>query len=316
MKAKPIKQNQLYKIKSLKKLKKLIFFDDEKYNKNEYNVYCIKDGNRLVEEPKGHLLSLHKRIFKFLNQIELPQYVFSSVKGKSHKDNALYHINNEFVVALDISKFFPKCSSSYVYKFYKNKLCMSHDNASLLTEISTIDSSNINLDSKVLNWYNNSTKTLKYPIPPKHIPTGSCLSQKLSFLAYMDMFNEIFVLCNSHHVRMSVYVDDIILSNTQRISKSLVKHIIYIFNKYGHEVNTNKIKYYGKGSTKRITGIYINNKKQLKAPCKHHLHVYKMKTKYEKGLALSNLESLIGKLRYINYLENRFGNLIKKYTKK
>ena len=315
MKAKTIEENQFFNMKSKKKLKQILFFDDNKYIKNQYAIYCIDDGKRLIEEPRGHLLHLHKRIFKFLNQIELPEYVFSSVKGKSHKDNALFHIDNDYVVALDISKYFPKCNDVFVYKFYRYKLHMSHDNAKLMTEISTINITDADLNKNVLQWYTNVNKNLKYPIPCNHIPTGSCLSQKLSFLSYKDMFDEIYALCESNGIKMSVYVDDVVLSRNRKISKKFVKRIINIFNKYGHEVNHNKVKYYGQDSIKRITGIYINKKKELKAPSKHHLEAHEMIIDYGKDNCINNLDSLIGKLRYINSIEkDKFNNILYSLT--
>lgn len=99
---------------------------------------------------------------------------------------------------------------------------MSHTNAEILSEITTIDISKYELNPTVEKWYSITNEELKNSVPNIHVPTGSCLSQKLAFLSYIDMFNEIYDFCNQNNIRMSVYVDDIVISSKKKISKSFV----------------------------------------------------------------------------------------------
>lgn len=138
------------------------------------------------------------------------------MKGKSHIDNAKFHIENNYVVALDLSKFFSKCSINYVYKFFKYKLNMSYTNAKFLSEITTIDITKYELIPIVQKWYSIANEKLKYSLSIIHVPTGSCLSQKLAFLSYMEMFDEINDYCNQNNILMSVYVDDIVISSKKK----------------------------------------------------------------------------------------------------
>ncbi len=314
---KPLDQNQFYGLKSKRKLKKMIFFDNDNYLQ-QYKVYCTNQGKRLVEEPFDCTLKLHKRIYKFISNIETPDYLFSSTKGKSHIDNAKFHKNYGYVVTLDLSKFFPKCSFSYVRKFFLNKLKMSSVNANLLAQILTIDISQICLNENVKEWYANAEKKLKYPIPINHVPTGSCISQKLAFLAYLDMFDEINKLCLKKKIRMSVYVDDIVLSSNRRISKTTIKSIIYIFSKYGHEVNKSKIRFYSTNRPKKITGIYIDKNNQLKAPSRQHYDVIELQKQINNGKIdnVKLLNTILGKMKYINNLEGKKFHQLIKYDKK
>lgn len=315
MKSISFDKSQFYNMQSRKKLNALLFFDSTEYLQNEYKIYCTNKGSRLVEEPKGYTLQLHKRVYKFINQLETPQYLFSSVKGKSHIDNAKFHNGNDYVVALDLSKFFPKCSINYVYKFFRYKLNMSHTNARFLSEITTIDITKYELNPTVQKWYSIANEKLKYSVPNVHVPTGSCLSQKLAFLSYIDMFNEIYDYCNQNNIKMSVYVDDIVISSKKKISKTFVKKILYIFSKYGQEANPKKIKYYKKGMYKKITGIYINEDNQLKAPSKQHFDIQKLRVLVDRDRSYDKIESLVGKLRYVSTLESgKFKQLIKKYS--
>lgn len=314
MKKKSIEDSQFYGLKSKKKLRNLLLIGDNESVHSEYQIYRLKDTNRIVEEPKGRTKFLHQRIFKFLKEIETPDYLYSSVKGKSHIDNARTHLKNDYVVSLDLSKFFQKCDSGHVYDFFRNKMKMSEINASLLSEITTIDISKFELNANVKDWFQVVNGQLRYPIPVRHLPTGSCLSQLLAFFSYMDMFDEIYQYCSLKHFTLSVYVDDVVISSKRRISKKSVKYVMYIFSKYGHEVNTSKISSYIKDRPKKVTGIHINKDRQLKAPSKHHFTIKKMRCEFEETRDPNSLKSLIGKIRYVNGIESaHFGNLAKTY---
>lgn len=94
-----------------------------------------------------------------------------------------------------------------------------------------------------------------------------------------------------------------------------MKKILLIFSRYGQEANSKKIKYYKKGMYKKITGIYINEKKQLKAPSKQHHDIQKLRVLVDQDRKYDKIESLIGKLRYVNMLESdKVKQLIKKYS--
>lgn len=54
-------------------------------------------------------------------------------------DNERLHLGYEYVVALDISKFFQNTSREKVYNFFKHDMKNSSDVAEVLTDLCTID---------------------------------------------------------------------------------------------------------------------------------------------------------------------------------
>ena len=61
---------------------------------------------------------IHGRIKRFLQSIVVDEYLFSGQKGKSCIDKAKYHSENanQYLVKLDIKKFFPSVTFKHIYK--------------------------------------------------------------------------------------------------------------------------------------------------------------------------------------------------------
>lgn len=300
-------------LKSKNKLYKLLFIESHTDLINNYNVFLLND--RLVEEPNPRLKKVHNRIFYLMRNIKLPEYLFS-VKGRSNIDNANYHSNSKNIVTMDIAKFFPKSSFDRVFDYFYNKLNLSHDNAMILSELITIDYNCVSIDDNITDWFAKTNKELKYNIPERHLPTGSSISQLMSFLIYKDMFDEIEDFSKKRNIRMSVYVDDLTFSSNYNISKPFIKSIGYIVSKYGLELNNSKTSIYNNETSKKVTGIYIDKDGKLKAPSKLHLDVTKMFKEFKFGKN-DKANKLLGKAIYVNRVEKgKFSNIIKAIKKK
>lgn len=240
--------NQLLKIKT---------HNNNKYNM-QYKPYIEqKPKKRLIEAPKSELKIIQKRIKKYLDCFDYPDNVFSGIKGRSYIDNAYYHINSNYFLKMDLSKFFPNTSREKIYKFYFNKMKMENDIAAIMCDLSTVDLTSI------------MTKDIDEFIKEKgimhvnHLPSGSSISSILSYLVNIDMFNELEILAKRNNCIVSFYVDDIIFSSKNKISKSIVKDAERIITKYGQIVNIKKTKSYITNDYKKITGCVIYNHELL-----------------------------------------------------
>ncbi|MBS5111702.1 MAG: RNA-directed DNA polymerase [Coprobacillus cateniformis] len=306
-----LSNNPLYNLKSKNKLKKLLYVDNFDNIINQYDVFIAKPA-RLVEKPSNQLKIIHTRIFKFLKKIEIPDYLFSSKKGKCYIDNARLHQNNSFVVTLDLSKFFPKSNASHIYNLFEKKFNMSKDVAYIMTQICSIDTSKITLKDSVKRWYQNANNKLKYPIPISHVPTGSCTSQIIAFLSFIDMFEEMNSIACCNNITFSVFVDDIIISSNQPIKRHIINKFKYIATKYGHEINKSKIKYYGINYNKRITGVIITKDHRLKSPSKNHFQSFKDAQQYKINPSIKSKQRTIGRIQAVRNIEKqKFIQLIK-----
>lgn len=307
--------NPLYNFKSKKKLYNFLYIDNLKNAINNYNVYITK-MNRLVEQPIGELERIHRKIFKFLRNVSLPKYLFSSKKGVSYINNAKQHQENQYVVALDLSKFFPNCNASYIYKLFTEKFNMSKDVAYIMTNLCTIDISKAKLNKRVLEWYEKVNGDLKYPIPKRHIPTGSSLSQLLAFLAFEDMFDKMYEYSIEHRLTFSVFVDDVVISSNRPIKSSIIDDFKEIASSYGHQINKLKVKRYGKLYNKKITGVIIRTDGTLKAPSSKHQKCMQKINEFKNEPTVRNKQIVLGNLQSIKMIEpNKFKAILKEIKK-
>lgn len=232
------------------------------HNINKYNVEYKpyidrKPKKRLIEAPKYNLKLIQKRIKTYLDCFDYPDNVFSGIKGRSYIDNAYYHIESNYFLKMDLSKFFPNTSREKIFKFYSNKMKMKNDIAAIMSDLSTVDLTDI------------MTKEIEDFILEKgirhinHLPSGSPISSILSYLANIDMFNELDLLAKKYNCIVSFYVDDIIFSSKNKISKSIVKEAERIITKYDQVVNIAKTKSYITSDYKKITGCVIYNHELL-----------------------------------------------------
>lgn len=250
---------KLYAIKRKRDLKLLLKINRiNKINRicNLYKPYIADNGKKRLIEPINsiELKCIQKRIQRLLKDIKYDDNIFSGISGKSYIDNGLYHIGSKYVVALDISKFFPNIGREKVYDFFKNKLMNSSDVAKILTDLCTIDLNKISdLDDNVV-LYLKENKIRKM----KHIPTGSSISCIMSYLANIDMFSEISNFAKSNGCKVSIYVDDVVISSNNIINNNIINKIISIIKRNGYNIQKKKLKRYYKNDFKRVTGNIIS----------------------------------------------------------
>ncbi len=253
-------KNSLYGLsrkRDLSQLLKLKVHNNNKYN-IQYKPYIDKKPKRrLIEAPKKELKTIQKRIKRYFDGFDFPDNVFSGIKGRSYIDNAYYHIESNYFVKMDLSKFFPNTSREKIYNFYVKKMKMKSDIAAIMSDLSTVDLTNI-MTKEIEDFI--VEKEIKHI---NHLPSGSPISSILSYLANIDMFNELELLARRNNCIVSFYVDDIIFSSKNRISKSLIKDAEKIITKYGQIVNIAKTKTYTTSDYKKITGCVIHNHELL-----------------------------------------------------
>lgn len=288
------KNCELYKIKRKRDLYILLHIDESKlkYEPYKYRV-CIKDKKRLLEKPSEELKRIQRNILNKLYQLNFPKYVFSGIKGRSAFGNAIYHINCKYMLKLDMSKFFPNTHRNRIYEFFKNKLKMSSDVASICTDIVTVnyDKENVVIEDGVYEFLK-----LKKIKNTNHLPSGTPTSQILSYLVNIDMFDEIIEYANKHKLQCTIYVDDITISSENRyITKKEESEIKNIIRKYKQNLSKGKTIRYGENEYKKVTGFVISPNNKLVIPNKIKSKI-KKQTKFvrKKKIDLHSKNSIIG----------------------
>lgn len=194
-----------------------------------------------------------------LGKIEVPQNIFSGIKGRSYADNALMHTSDKRrnLFKIDLTAFFPSISRDTVYHFFNKDLCCSPDVAEILTNLTTIDieKSQTNYLSEIYSFLDEKGVTCK-----NHLISGAPTSQIMSYLVNHQMFDEMQYIANKNNAIMTVYVDDVTFSSENRISKRFREDIKAIVKKHGYRISKSKVKTYTKLYPKLITGVIIDAK--------------------------------------------------------
>lgn len=238
-------QCPLYKLASRKKLAglfnvSLAELETLAANKTNYRVFDIQQGEKMrqVEVPKVVLERIHRRLFRLLERLGKPDYLHSGIKGRSYLTNAKAHIGAGPLVKLDIKKFYPNIQGDRVARFFTSQLQCSPDVAGLLTNLSTFEN---------------------------HVPTGSPVSQLLSYFSAKPLFDELEQLSHDLGVRFTCYVDDLTFSGPAATLAFLwnVKQVVH-----RHGLKYHKERCFGAGDKKLVTGVLLHGDRTLVQPSK------------------------------------------------
>ena len=282
----PLDQCAIYKLQTKKKLAALLGLSlgqlkllSEKSDKN-YKIFDIHpEGrkSRTVEQPKPILERIHARIFRLLQRVETPGYLYSGVKGRSYVNNAAAHGGRHNLAKLDIKSFYPSTKSYRVYSFFNKTLQCSPDVSGILTRLTTCSG---------------------------HVPTGSCLSQLLAYYSNKQMFDEIYAIASHSGVAMTCYVDDLVFSG-MNVSRGFLFSIKKVIHKNG--LKYHKERFYHKDQPCLVTGVIVKNNKLL-VPNKLNKAIG-IDLRSTCTLNEEELRSLVGRCNAASQIEARFSPL-------
>lgn len=250
-------------LQSKKQLKKLLHITDARFLRQEYVASLVQpriDSTpkpRLIEAPQIPLKDIQRRIKWMLDKIEIPENVFSGIKGRSYIDNAIMHIGKRlrYLYKTDFTAFFPSIRREFVYNFFRDDLQCSPDVSEILTNLTTIDV--FQADPCYINEVMPFLRE-KGVASTNHLISGAPTSSILSYLVNHRMFDSLQKLCNDNNVLMTVYVDDITFSSEHRLTKSFKRDVLETVTEYGYRISENKVKSYSKIYPKLITGVIID----------------------------------------------------------
>ena len=251
-----VTQCALYKCSNQRRLEDLLTL--QKYDLNKikgvlsYHSFSIDkkgtDEKRKITAPDTTLKQIQSRILSLIQKVIRPEWLISGEKGKCYIDNGRSHLLSNYVLTIDIKKFYDNCKRDSVFRFFSSYLKTSGDVAGILTDIVTYS---------------------------QGIPTGCPTSQLIAYYANQDMFEEINSIAKKYCCKFTLYVDDMTFSNTDPFEhKKMSYEIDRVLRKYGHKPKYKKIKFYPKKSPKPITGTIVTPNHQLDAPNNLQKKVY------------------------------------------
>lgn len=234
---------------------------------NSYKIWTAETG-RKIQEPKPALQRLHGRVHELLSRVEPPQYLHSSVRGRSYITNAQQHISSAPSAKLDLKKFFHSVTRHALFQFFYQKMRCAGDVAGLLSRLLTCDG---------------------------RLATGSRASSILAYYCYREMFDELNALAQQNGLILTCYVDDVTITGNG--ASRLLGKAREIVAAYG--MRSHKIRSFLKGQPRIITGVVVTstgiglpNRRHLKI--KEQFGALRLAQSDEEKLAL--LPSLVGRV--------------------
>ena len=191
--------------------------------------------------------SIHKIIVPAFQDVT---YLHSTIKEKSYASNGIAHCGGEkYIFAIDLTDFFSQITRDKVYKTVKHGFNINKNTADFYASLLTCP---LEKGSK--------TMVLGQGLPSSPI---------LAFWCNKSLFDYINGLSIKNSIVLTVYVDDITFSSDAPIPQPFIDNILGLFRKNGLKIKRSKTHYYKKGSTKKITGVYINEGRPQISHSKH-----------------------------------------------
>nr|WP_236588095.1 reverse transcriptase family protein [Tumebacillus amylolyticus] len=277
-------------------------------------------GFREILTPKPLLKRIQRLIYvNILATVELDQSCLGFREGRSIKDNAQIHANQDAVMKVDLYRFFDTISEKRVYGMFKS--LGYHTNLSVdFAKLTTLHPS----EQYYLEIMNDKNLPDHYPDPHfARLPQGAPTSPVISNIIARNLDFRLRKLAEKLGVNYSRYADDITFSGV--LTKLPKIHLINdIVRSEGFFINGSKISLRKKGTKQLVTGLTVSNgvhvPKKYKQETWRHLY-YSKKYGAKDHLrrigktGISGFEEwLLGRIHFIRSIEPEVGDaMLEKY---
>ena len=235
-----------FKQKSLDKVCKVLDLTREQFRvlaanaDTHYRIKELQPGQkRRTETPQGVLRRVHDRLQNLLYRIEVPTYASALRRDVSYVGNAKAHAGDVHVLKTDIAKFYPSVKRHHVQHFLEKTLQMSPDLAALLSRIMTVSG---------------------------FVPTGSPLSQTISFWSMYPMFQLLAKMSAELGITFTVWVDDLVFSSLKPISAGFRSAVTQCLKAAEMKPKYAKTVLYRRGEPKKVTGTILDTAGEARVP--------------------------------------------------
>lgn len=192
-------------------------------------------GFRRLTSPSENLKYIQRWILDtVLAELIIHDKAIGFSIGKSTVLNAKYHINQEFLLKMDLKDFFPSISKKRVYGFFRS-IGYNENVALFFTDFCT---------------HKNC------------LPQGAPTSPYISNLICLKLDYRLDSLCKKRNLTYTRYADDISISGGKK-TKYIKKNVQEIIEDEGFFVNHEKTVIVYKNKRQKITGVVVNDKPSI-----------------------------------------------------
>lgn len=261
--------------------------------KKEYCYYKKRipkkdKSERILTVPNLSLKVVQRWILKeILEKIFVSEYAMAFVPRKNGlRENAERHKKNIFLLEMDITNFFGTITEQQVYRLFCN-IGYNGKVAGVLANLCTYDD---------------------------YLPQGAVTSPYIANLVCYHMDARINGYCSRKDIVYTRYADDLTFSSNNRtLLNKVEKFVKYIVEDEGFLINDKKTRYLSNDVKKTVTGITINDDsihvdKKFKRDLRAQIYKSIKSKNYEKN------SQILGKIAYVNSIEDGFQNKMKKYV--
>lgn len=254
------------------------------YFYKEYKIPKKKEGFRIINEPLTSLKEIQYWILdEILNKCKVSPNAKAYISGRSIKDNARFHRNQETLLTLDIENFFPSLHKNKVLGVFK-KIGYTTSVATMLSELCCLND---------------------------FLPQGSPTSPLLSNIILNRFDKTVFSFCKEKKIRYTRYADDMAFSGTFN-ENTIINFVGKLLERENLALNKAKIRIRRKGQRQEVTGVVVNEKLQVPRDYRKQIRqeIYFIKkfgimshiTRIEEKDASKHILRLIGKLNFILFI--------------
>lgn len=226
---------------------------------------------------------IQKSIHRLLKKISIDFAAHGGVPGKTNRSNAAIHCRQRFIYKLDFESYFPSITHHRVFHLFCHELKCSHEVASLLTKLCTVNGC---------------------------VPQGASTSMDIANLVCCDLDPWISNLAKSFGLKYTRYVDDITFSGKSIPERFVDKFKKIINSKRWLSLNNRKEVIKSKNQEQTVTGLNVkfdkprisrSYKRSVKTE-KHTFSKYASRELTDDELKKS-LAKIKGKENYISHIE-------------
>jgi RNA-directed DNA polymerase len=238
------------------------------------------EKKRLIDNPTGLLKLAQSRIeARLLARLAMPEHLLGGVRGKTIKENAALHFGAPYIVTVDIKNFFPSITPIQIYAVWYNALNCSPEIAETLTKLTTFRG---------------------------RLPQGAPTSTLLANFVLGSIDAPIRVACESHKVKYSSWVDDLVFSG--ELARDLTPLVVKVLLDSGFKVRHSKIKVMRPGDKKTINklvlGRLITVENRYLKRIRAGIHNLKIGLVRDTGM-VKYVRSLEGQINYVRLFDPR-----------
>lgn len=303
--------------------KKLYFIVDRSVDPyKQFKITKRSGGYRKITVPNFHLMELQKWINQhILAKGKTHPSAYAYVTGRNIKQNGEIHCGTDWLIKMDIQRFFESITEKQVYKVFHN-FGYSKILSLELSRICTRTTTNLK-KAKSNRWKIKANKYRYYQSDIiGYLPQGTPTSPALSNLIFFEIDKKITTIANTYGCIYTRYSDDLTFSTNnfdRNRAKQLISDISTLLSKYGFSRNHKKTKIIPPGAKKIVNGLIINShkptvNKELKIKIDNHLYYSKKfgvlshceRQKFRSLLGFKN--HLEGLINYVKSIDKDLGS--------